>query len=153
MILTRASPPTTPDPSDSASTLVRVLPPTPTSATEAEPSLTASLPSTPDSSPSESVSQPVPPWRVRGQRFPAIRPPEQSTPTPAKADFRDDTPFAPRPDRVPLSYCRAIDPSRMSVPLLLSSHEESPCRSHPGKSRATLSSRHSKRSPHLPEAS
>ncbi len=96
VILTRASPPTTPDPSDSASTLVRVLPPTPTSATEAEHSSTPSLPSTPHSSTSESVSQPVPPRRVRGQRFPALRPPEQSTPTPARADFRDDTPFTPR---------------------------------------------------------
>jgi hypothetical protein len=96
MILTHASPPTTPDPSDSASTLARVLPPAPTSATEAEPSSTASSPSTPRSSPSESVSQPVPPRRVRGQRFPAIRPPKQSTPTPAKADLRDDTPFTPR---------------------------------------------------------
>src|SRR5216683_2439304 len=96
VILTRASPPTTPDPSDSASTLVRVLPPTPTSATEAEHSSTPSLPSTHHSSTSESVSQPVPPRRVRGQRFPALRPPEQSTPTPARADFRDDTPFTPR---------------------------------------------------------
>ena len=73
----------TPDPSDSASTLVCVLPPILTSATEAEPSSTASLPSTLHSSPSELDSQPVPPRRVRGQRFPTIRPPNQSTPTPA----------------------------------------------------------------------
>ena len=135
VILTRASPPTTPDPSDTVSTLVRVLPPTP------------------HSSPSESVSQPVPPRRAHDQRFPAVRPLQQSTPTPVKADSRDDTPFAPRPDRVPLSYCHAIHPSCMSMPLLLPSHERSSCRYHPGKSRASLSSRHSKRGPHLPQAS
>jgi hypothetical protein len=150
MILTRASPPTIPDPSDSPSTLVRVLPPTPTSATEAEPSSTTSLPSTPHSSPSESVSQPVPPRRVRGQRFPAVRPPEQSTPTPAKADL-EATPHLHH-DRVPLSFCRAIYPSHISMPSLLPrSNDLSPCRYYPEKVRANLSSRPSRRSAH-PEA-
>src|SRR5216683_3852283 len=122
VILTRASPPTTPDPSDSASTLVHILPPTPPIAAEAELSSAASLSSGPHSSPSESVSQPraVPPRLVRGQRFPAICPLEQRTP-----DLY--------PHRVPLSYYRAISPSRMSIPSLLLSHERSPCRYHPGK--------------------
>jgi hypothetical protein len=138
VILTRASPPTTPDPSASTSTLVRVLPPASTSATETKPSPTTSL--TPHSSPSEPASQPVHPL-------------EQSTPTPVQPDFRDDIPFTPLPDRVPLSYCRAVYPSRMSMPLVLPSHERSPYRYHPGKSRASLSSRHAKQSPRLPGAS
>ena len=91
VIFARASPPTTPDPSNSVSTSVHILPPTPPSATKEGVSAPAPL-----SSQSELVSQPIPPRRIRGQRIPAIRPPEQSTPTPAKADFRDDTPFSPR---------------------------------------------------------
>ena len=89
VIFTRASPPTTPDPSNSVSTSVHVLPPSP-------PSVTKEGPSAPLSSQSDLVSQPIPPRRIRGQRIPAIRPPEQSTPTPARADFRDDAPFSPR---------------------------------------------------------
>jgi Carbohydrate/starch-binding module (family 21) len=45
---------------------------------------------------SESVGQPVLQRRIRGQRCPILRPPELSTPTPARAEFSDDTPSAPR---------------------------------------------------------
>ena len=41
----------------------------------------ASPPTTP--APSDTSA---PPWLFRGQRFPTIRPPEQSTPTPARAE-------------------------------------------------------------------
>jgi hypothetical protein len=105
VILIRANPPTTFGTPDSVSIPVCVLPPTPPSAAKVKLSSTASLPSTPHSSPSESASQPAPPRRVRDQRFPAVRPTEQSIPTPAMVDFRDDTPFAHCPDRVLLSYC------------------------------------------------
>lgn len=97
VIFTRASPPTTPDSSLSVSTSVCVFPPTPPSATQAESSSTTTpASSVPHSSQSGWVTQPIPPRRVRGHRLPAIRPPEQSTPTPAKANFRDDTPLALR---------------------------------------------------------
>ena len=93
---------------DCVSTPVCVLTPTLPSATKVKLSSTTSLPAAPHSSPSESASQPVPPRRVRDQRFPAVRPPEQLIPTPAKANFRDDTPCTPLPDRVPPSYCPAF---------------------------------------------
>jgi len=138
VILTRASPPTTPDSSGFASTPVRVLPQTPPSAIEAKLSSTASLPLAPHSSPSESASQPVPPRRVRDQeRFPAIRPPEHSTPT-LPRQISETTPVL-HPKRIRSSYCRAIYSSHISMPsLLLRSRERIPCRDHPGKSRASL---------------
>jgi hypothetical protein len=84
VIFTRASPPTTPAPSNP--TEVHVQPPTPldTIMTQASPIV---FPSS-----NTSVSQSALPRRVRGFRFPAICPPEQSTPTPAKADLGGDTP-------------------------------------------------------------
>jgi hypothetical protein len=76
VIFTRASPPTTPAPSNP--TEVYVQPPTPLDTIEAE---------------ANSIIPPSSlPRRVRGFRFPAIRPPEQSTPTPATADLGGDTP-------------------------------------------------------------
>ncbi|KAI9508814.1 putative phosphatase regulatory subunit-domain-containing protein [Russula earlei] len=96
VIFTRASPPTTPDSSNSASAPVHVLPPTPPSATQARPSSTVSFPLASPASPSEWANQPLPPRRFRTRRFPAIRPPEQSTPTPANGGFIDDTPSASR---------------------------------------------------------
>ena len=94
VIFTHASPPMTPASSDSTSA-VHVLPPTPTSETTAEQNSTISFPLGP-STPSEPINLSIPPWRIRGQRFPAIRPPEHSTPAPAKADSNDDSPSAPR---------------------------------------------------------
>ena len=94
VIFTHASPPTTPA-SDSTSAPVHVLPPTPPGETKAGRSSTISFPLVPPS-PLEQINQPIPHRRIRGQRFPAIRPPEHSTPTPAKADSNDDTPSAPR---------------------------------------------------------
>jgi carbohydrate/starch-binding protein with CBM21 domain len=95
VIFTHASPPTTPATSASTSAPVHVHPPTPPSETEAGQSSTISFPLA-TSSPSEPVNQSIPQRRIRGQRFPAIRPPEHSTPTPAKADSNDDPPSAPR---------------------------------------------------------
>jgi hypothetical protein len=92
VIFTHASPPITPAPSDST---FHVLPPTPPGENEARQSSTILFPLTPPS-PLEPVNQPIPQRRIRGQRFPAIRPPEHSTPTPAKANSNDDTPSAPR---------------------------------------------------------
>jgi hypothetical protein len=94
MLFAHASPPTIPF-SDCTSAPVHVHPPTPPSDTKARQSSTVSFPLAP-SSPAEPVNQPIPPRRFRGQRVPAIRPPEQSTPTPAKADSNDDTPSALR---------------------------------------------------------
>ena len=94
VIFTLASPPTTPASSDTSAP-VHVHPPTPPITTKAGESSTISFPLA-SPSPSEPVSQPIPPRRFRGQRFPGIRPPEQSTPTPAKANSNDDTPSAPR---------------------------------------------------------
>ncbi|KAI9451620.1 putative phosphatase regulatory subunit-domain-containing protein [Lactarius psammicola] len=88
VIFTRASPPTTPAPSNPASTEVHLQPPTPPDTIKGE--------STPNVSSSSvtPATQSALPRRVRGYRFPAIRPPEQSTPTPAKADSGSDTPVA-----------------------------------------------------------
>lgn len=84
VIFTRASPPTTPAPSNP--TEVHVQPPTPLDTIKAEASPIV-FPSS-----DTSASQSTLPRRVRGFRFPAIRPPEQSTPTPAKADSGSDAP-------------------------------------------------------------
>ena len=94
VIFTHASPPMTPA-SDSTSAPVHVLPPTPPGETKAGQSSTISFPLAPPS-PLEPINQSIPHQRIRGQRFPAIRPPEHSTPTPAKAkaDSNDDTPSA-----------------------------------------------------------
>ena len=94
VIFTRASPPTTP--ASSNPTEVHIQPPTPLNATRAEVSSTV-FPSS-----SASATQFALPRRVRGFRFPAIRPPEQSTPIPAKADSEGDTP-ARQITAVPLS--------------------------------------------------
>ena len=83
VLFTRASPPTTPAPSNPASTEVHIQPPTPTETTKA------------GSGPDTSVipaTQSILPRRVRSYRFPVIRAPEQSTPTPAKADSGSDAP-------------------------------------------------------------
>ncbi|KAH9961113.1 putative phosphatase regulatory subunit-domain-containing protein [Russula dissimulans] len=94
VIFTRATPPSTPDPSNSASAPVHVRPP---SEAQAPSSSTVSFPLGPDAFPSESINYPTPLRRFRGRRFPAICPPEQSTPTPARASCSgDDTPSAPR---------------------------------------------------------
>jgi hypothetical protein len=152
VILTRARPPTTPDLSDSVSTLVGVLLPTPTSATEAEPSSTTSLPSTPHSSPSESVSQAVPPRRVCGQHFPAVCSPEQSTPTPAKADLRDDTPFTPRQSPAVISSRNLSEPHvHPLAAVAVARSERMPL--FPRKQSGEPPSRPSRRSAHLAEAS
>jgi hypothetical protein len=95
VIFTHASPPMTPASSDPTSAPVHVLPPTPPGETNAGQSSTISFPLAP-SSPLEPVNQSIPQRHIRGQRFPAIRPPEHSTPTPAKAYSNDDTPSAPR---------------------------------------------------------
>ena len=94
VLFTHASPPTTPASSDTSAP-VHVLPPTPPSTIKAGQSSTISFPLA-SPSPLEPVSLAIPPRRFRGQRLPAIRPPEQSTPTPAKAGSNDDTPSAPR---------------------------------------------------------
>lgn len=86
VIFTRASPPTTPAPSNPASTEVHIQPPTPPDTTKAKPNPNVA------SSSITPATQFALPRRVRGYRFPAIRPPEQSTPTPAKADSGSDTP-------------------------------------------------------------
>jgi len=88
VIFTRASPPATPDPSNSAFAPVNLHTPTPPSATKALSSSIVSFPLGLDTLPSETINHPPPPRRFRVRRFPAIRPPEQSTPTPAS----DDTP-------------------------------------------------------------
>ena len=103
VIFTRASPPTTPAPSNPTSAPVLVQPPTPPNATKGESSSQVPFPLAARSSPLESVSQPVPPRRVRGHRFPIIRPPEHSTPTPAQGEFSDDTPSIPRQSATVLS--------------------------------------------------
>ncbi|KAF8496754.1 putative phosphatase regulatory subunit-domain-containing protein [Russula emetica] len=95
VIFTHASPPMTPASPSSTSAPVHVLPPTPPGETKAGQSSTISFPLAP-SSPLEPVNQSIPQRRIRGQRFPPIRPPEHSTPTPAKAESNDDTPSAPR---------------------------------------------------------
>ena len=94
VIFTRASPPATP--ASSNPTEVHVQPPTPLDAFKADAS--------PHVFPSSdtSASQSALPRRVRGFRFPAIRPSEQSTPTPAKADSGSDTPVRQNTS-VPLS--------------------------------------------------
>ncbi|KAH9057045.1 putative phosphatase regulatory subunit-domain-containing protein [Lactarius deliciosus] len=84
VIFTRASPPTTPAHSNLASTEVHIQPPTP------DTTKVGSSPSVSSSAPPATLS--THPRRVRGYRFPVIRPPEQSTPTPAKADSGSDTP-------------------------------------------------------------
>ncbi|KAF8264250.1 putative phosphatase regulatory subunit-domain-containing protein [Lactarius quietus] len=94
VIFTRASPPTTPAPSNP--TEVHVQPPSPFDTMKAKASHTVS------SSSLTSTTQPALPRRVRGFRFPAIRPPEQSTPTPLKADSGSDTPVRQHTS-VPLS--------------------------------------------------
>ncbi|KAI0285225.1 putative phosphatase regulatory subunit-domain-containing protein [Russula brevipes] len=93
VIFTRASPPTTPDPSIPP---VHALTPSPPSPAKAGLSSTITFPLSPQPPPSRSVVQSIPQRRSRGQRFPAIRPPEQSTPTPAMAAFNNDTPSASR---------------------------------------------------------
>jgi hypothetical protein len=75
VIFTRASPPTTPGPSNL--TEVHIQPPSPLNPIQAEVSSSSSV---------TSATR-----RIRGFRFPAIRPPEQSTPVPAKADSGSDT--------------------------------------------------------------
>jgi Carbohydrate/starch-binding module (family 21) len=94
VIFTHASPPMTPVASDSTSAPVQVSHSTLPGETKARQSSTISFPSAP--SPLEPVNQSIPQRRIRGQRFLAIRPPEHSTPTPAKARSNDDTPSAPR---------------------------------------------------------
>ena len=96
VILSRAGPLTTPDPSNAASAPVHVLPPTPPSTAKAGPSSIVSFPSVTHSSPSESVIPSIPPRRFRGHRNPAIRPPEQLTPILTRPNFSDDTPSASR---------------------------------------------------------
>jgi hypothetical protein len=95
VIFTHASPPMTPASADTTSVPVHVLPPTPIGETNAGQCSTILFPLAP-SSPLEPVTQSIPQRRIRGHRFPAIRPPEHSTPTPAKAGSNDDTPSAPR---------------------------------------------------------
>ena len=95
VIFTQASPPMTPASFDSTSAPVHVLPPTPPGETKTGQSSTISFPLAP-SSPLEPFNQSISQRRIRGQRFPAIRPPEYSTPTPTKAESNDDTPSAPR---------------------------------------------------------
>jgi len=143
-------PVTTPDPSDSASTPVPVVPhPTPPNATKVELSSTASLPSAPraHSSPSESFSYRISPRHVRDQPFPAIRPPEQSTPTPAKAGFRDGTPFTPRQSPVATLSRNLSEPYAHALAAAVVARTAWILR----KGRASLSSRQSKRSIPLPE--
>jgi hypothetical protein len=142
-------PVTTPDPSDSASTPVPVVShPTPPNATKIEPSSTAYLPSAPHSSPCESFNYRISPRHVRGQHFPAIRPPEQSTPTPAKPGFRESPHL--HLDRVPLPLppCCAIclGPYAHALAAAAVARTVSLLR----KGRVGLSSRQSKRSTHLP---
>ena len=95
VIFTHASPPMTPASSDSTSAPIHVLPATPPGETKTGRSSTISFPLVPSST-LEPVNQSIPQRRIRGQRFPSIRPPEHSTPTPAKADSNDDTPSALR---------------------------------------------------------
>ena len=80
VIYTRASPPTTPGPSNLNE--VHIQPPSPLNPIQAEVSFPLSV---------TSATQSALPRRVRSFRFPAIRPPEQSTPIPAKADSGSDT--------------------------------------------------------------
>ncbi|KAI0303332.1 putative phosphatase regulatory subunit-domain-containing protein [Multifurca ochricompacta] len=96
VIFTRASPPTTPMSSSTTSAAVHVHLPTPSDLIKSGTSSTVPPTLVTRPSPSESVTQPVLPRRHRGQRFPSIRPPEQSTPTPAQGNFSDDSPSAPR---------------------------------------------------------
>ncbi len=97
VIFTRASPPTTPAPSNPASTGVRLQPSTPSDTIKGE--FTPNV----SSSSVTPATQSAHPRRVRGYRFPAIRPPEQSTPTPAKADSGSDTPVPRQNTSAPFS--------------------------------------------------
>jgi hypothetical protein len=152
VILTRASPPTTPDSSDSASTPVRVLPQTSPSAIEAKLSSTASLLLAPHSSPSESASQPVPP-RVSATRSAFLPFVHLNTRLqPCQDRFQRRHPFctlresghhiAVRSIRVtcPCPRCCCARANEFHVVITQE------------KVGRAFKSRHSKRSPHLPEA-
>jgi hypothetical protein len=97
VLFTRASPPTTPAPLNPASTEVHIQPPTPPETTKAD-----SSPNVSSSSVTPATHSPLP-RRVRGYRFPSIRPPEQSTPAPAKADSGSEIPPVRQNTTVPFS--------------------------------------------------
>lgn len=97
VLFTRASPPMTPPHTKSTPCEVHIRPPTPPETTKVDSSLdVSSLSATP-------ATQSPLPRRVRGYRFPSIRPSEQSTPTPTTADSGTDTPPVRQITSIPLS--------------------------------------------------